>query len=271
MLSIGELSRATGLTIKAIRLYDEKGLLPPAHVDPQSGYRFYDATSVERARVIAALRRLDFPLEACAELVQAWEGGADVVSLLEKQRSAAAAQRARWSAVQRALDQLIRAEREAACVQEGIAVELREVTLEPLQVAGIRRLGRYQETGDRLAIVSRAAGRRIRGKALNAFYDGEVKEEDADFESAFPVGEMTSSGEVAVHLLPGGPAASLVHRGPYALLGRSYEKVFSHVRARGLVPLTPSYEVYLRGPGVIFRGDPRKYLTELQIRTAPAA
>jgi effector-binding domain-containing protein len=75
---------------------------------------------------------------------------------------------------------------------------------------------------------------------------------------------------VVVHLLPGGLAVSLVHRGPYALLGRSYEKVFSHVRSRGLVALTPSYEVYLRGPGAIFRGDPRRYLTEIQVRVAPA-
>ena len=42
LLSIGAFARATRLTPKALRLYDELGLLPPAFVDQASGYRFYD-------------------------------------------------------------------------------------------------------------------------------------------------------------------------------------------------------------------------------------
>jgi PPM family protein phosphatase len=50
------------LTPKALRLYDELGLLPPAFVDPASGYRFYDPAQLERARLVAWLRRLSMPL-----------------------------------------------------------------------------------------------------------------------------------------------------------------------------------------------------------------
>ena len=53
LLSIGAFARATRLTPKALRLYDELGLLPPAFVDQASGYRFYDPAQLERARLAA--------------------------------------------------------------------------------------------------------------------------------------------------------------------------------------------------------------------------
>jgi protein phosphatase len=61
-LSIGEFAKASGLTPKALRLYDELGLLPPAHVDPRSGYRTYERHQLERARLVAWLRGLGMPL-----------------------------------------------------------------------------------------------------------------------------------------------------------------------------------------------------------------
>ena len=62
LLSIGAFADATRLSPKALRLYDELGLLPPAFVDPHSGYRFYEPAQLERARLVAWLRRLGMPL-----------------------------------------------------------------------------------------------------------------------------------------------------------------------------------------------------------------
>jgi hypothetical protein len=42
MFSIGQFSRITGLTIKTIRLYHERGILSPGKVDPATGYRYFD-------------------------------------------------------------------------------------------------------------------------------------------------------------------------------------------------------------------------------------
>lgn len=68
LLTIGAFARAARLSPKALRLYDELGLLPPAAVDAESGYRFYDPAQLERARLIAALRRLDMPLARIAQV-----------------------------------------------------------------------------------------------------------------------------------------------------------------------------------------------------------
>ncbi|MGC4807457.1 MerR family transcriptional regulator [Micromonospora sp. DT233] len=62
LLTIGAFARAVGLTPKALRIYDEVGLLRPAAVDPESGYRLYAPEQVEHARLIAALRRIGMPL-----------------------------------------------------------------------------------------------------------------------------------------------------------------------------------------------------------------
>jgi serine/threonine protein phosphatase PrpC len=61
-LTIGTFARATRLSPKALRLYDELGLLRPATVDASSGYRYYAPAQVEQARLIAWLRRLGMPL-----------------------------------------------------------------------------------------------------------------------------------------------------------------------------------------------------------------
>ncbi|MGY0003928.1 MerR family transcriptional regulator [Micromonospora sp. I033] len=83
LLTIGAFARAARLTPKALRLYDELGLLPPAAVDPHSGYRYYAPAQLDRARLIAALRRAGMPLaeiqavcglppDAAATAVDAW-------------------------------------------------------------------------------------------------------------------------------------------------------------------------------------------------------
>lgn len=75
LLTIGAFARASRLTPKALRLYDELGLLPPAHVDPASGYRFYRPEQLDQARLVAWLRRLGMPL-ARIRTVCALEPGA---------------------------------------------------------------------------------------------------------------------------------------------------------------------------------------------------
>ncbi|MGW4596626.1 MerR family transcriptional regulator [Streptomyces sp. NPDC004457] len=62
LLTIGAFAKASRLSPKALRLYDELDLLPPARVDPDTGYRYYALAQLERARLVAWLRRLGMPL-----------------------------------------------------------------------------------------------------------------------------------------------------------------------------------------------------------------
>jgi DNA-binding transcriptional MerR regulator len=88
LMSIGEFARLSRLSAKALRLYDELGLLPPAQVDPDSGYRWYAAGQLDKARLVASLRQIGMPLaqirrilslepEATAAQVAAYWSGAE--------------------------------------------------------------------------------------------------------------------------------------------------------------------------------------------------
>ncbi|HEX3616973.1 MAG TPA: helix-turn-helix domain-containing protein, partial [Solirubrobacteraceae bacterium] len=88
LLSIGEFARRSRLSPKALRLYDELGLLAPARVDEDSGYRYYAEAQLDRAQLIAALRELQISL-------------ADINTILSCDREAVADRIARhWASVE---------------------------------------------------------------------------------------------------------------------------------------------------------------------------
>jgi DNA-binding transcriptional MerR regulator/effector-binding domain-containing protein len=63
LLSIGEFSRMTFLSVKTLRHYHETGLLEPVRIDPSSGYRFYHVSQVTTAQLIRRFRDLDLPID----------------------------------------------------------------------------------------------------------------------------------------------------------------------------------------------------------------
>jgi DNA-binding transcriptional MerR regulator len=71
LLRIGDFSRASSLSVKALRAYHEAGLLVPAEVDPRTGYRSYSVAQLTDAAIIRRLRLLDVPLEAIREVLEA--------------------------------------------------------------------------------------------------------------------------------------------------------------------------------------------------------
>ena len=68
-ISIGEFARRSRLSLKALRLYDERGVLVPSRVDQASGYRYYGTAQLEEARLVVMMRQLQFPLAAIKELL----------------------------------------------------------------------------------------------------------------------------------------------------------------------------------------------------------
>ncbi|GAA1837947.1 MerR family transcriptional regulator [Agromyces salentinus] len=70
-LGTGEMSRVSGLSLKALRLYEANGLLVPASIDARTGYRRYGQAELARARSIESLRRIGMPLARVRELLDA--------------------------------------------------------------------------------------------------------------------------------------------------------------------------------------------------------
>jgi effector-binding domain-containing protein len=142
--------------------------------------------------------------------------------------------------------------------------ECEEKTLPPLKIAAVRMHAPYKDCGQAFANIGKAFWSRIRGPAFLLCYDTEFKEV-ANYEVCMPIKSGESKDGIDVRDLPGGRCVSLVHKGPYDELGRSYDQARAYCTEKGYKLAIPSREVYLKGPGIIFKGNPKNYLTEIQL------
>ncbi len=261
--SIGEFSKITRVSVKALRLYHEKGLLRPDFIDPQSGYRYYSAAQFYEIQLIGQLKAMGFTLQEIREIIDQCEEDQDLVNLLSHKK--------------RELERKVKSFRESITVIEILLekekhamndntqidrVELKDIP--DMLIAGHRMCGRYKDMGRGFQLLGKHAGRYIQGPALALYYDGEYKEEDADYEACFPVSKPVEAAEVDCRTLPGGRAATLVHEGPYETLSESYKILMDYLKSKSFEAQVPSREIFLKGPGMVLKGNPRKYRTEIQ-------
>lgn len=139
-----------------------------------------------------------------------------------------------------------------------------EKELEPALMAGYKMQGRYRDCGKGFGKVGRSFGRHICGPGFLLIYDTEYREDDASFECCMPVKQGEDKGDVSVRILEGGDCIAVTHLGPYEEISGAYEAIISFAEKHDLQLKCPSREVYLKGPGMFFKGNPKKYVTEVQ-------
>lgn len=269
MFTIGEFSKATGLTVKTLRFYHEKGVLVPSRVDGGTGYRYYAPSLVETAHVITQLRGLDFSLSEIRGILASDDDEADILEHLERQRQTIQEKLQRGREISHSLQRIISNEKAARKLMSEATYEVEEKSVDSLLIAGVRMKAPYRDCGQGFAKIGKRFGRHINGKPFLLHYDAEYKEGDADFEACMPVKKGDGDAEVSIRELPGGKFATLLHKGPYEDLGRSYAKILTYAKDSGYEIETPTREVYIKGPGMIFKGNPKKYLTEIQLPIKP--
>ncbi|WP_062645356.1 MerR family transcriptional regulator [Streptomyces maremycinicus] len=190
LLTIGAFAARARLSAKALRLYDRLGLLAPAHIDEVSGYRYYRAGQVERARLVAMLRQLDMPLARIAEVVETADGTAsaellaaywgDVEARFAAQRTLADYLRARLSG--RSSEMYEKFEVRLVEVPEQVIItETRHTLADELPVWIPASLGRLEE----------AAGEcgGIVGPPYVVYHSAVSMESDGPVESCVPVAD----------------------------------------------------------------------------------
>ncbi len=265
-MTIGAFSAATKLTVKTLRLYEAEGILVPERVDPLTGYRDYGENSWRRARVIGTLREFGFSHRELLEIVTACFDDGDLAVFFEKRLREVESDMAR---LRSARDRLILCLRSEAAGAKGENMkrdtEIREKILGEVLLCGIRYRGGYGEIGTRFQELFRKAGRHAQGAPMGLYYDGEYREGDADIEACLPVKKTVSLERIDCRVLEGGRALCAVHYGPYETLGNTYKLLFDAIEGRGLSALTPTREIYLKGPGMVFPRSPERFVTEVQI------
>ena len=265
LLSIGDFSKASQLTVKALRFYHEKGILIPERVEVGTGYRFYSPSQVERANVIRQLRDLGFSVREIQDLLSFADDEHDIVAELEAKHVEITRRVDDDRRTQRRLASIITQVKEERALMTDSTFEIEEKEVQPLLVAQKRMRGKYSECGTAFKAIGKSFGFKINGKPMLLCHDTEYKEDDADFSACMPVSGGDPKNDIDVVELPAGNAITLVHKGPYHTLRVSYEKILAHIAAKGYQAQSPSREVYLKGPGMIFQGNPNNYLTEIQV------
>lgn len=140
--------------------------------------------------------------------------------------------------------------------------------VEEMAVASIRYTGRYDQIGPYYAKLYRLYGRWVIGSPMALFHDEEYREDNADIEACvcLRAGANPSAKEgAAIKLVPAQRVAQILHRGGYDELGASYQKVFDFLNSNGVKAATPSREVFVKGPGMIFPRSPKRFLTLIQV------
>lgn len=279
MFRISDFSRFTRVSVKTLRHYDRLGLLEPAFVDPESGYRYYAARQVSQLQRILALKDQGLALEHIRELLSGGLKPTSLVRLLSTQRIELERQ---LELDRMQLDGLIARLRE---IESGAPPALPEVVLSELPAVRVAsRRARVatlddgiEELFEALERDVAAAGIRVSAPPLVIYRSRDHREVDADVEVAVPVvSETTRAGRARIRTLPAVPAAAcVVYAGSYDQWGDILRGLLGWLQARRLAPGGPIREVFLqfgvrdhegsRIPHAYLVEKPADLLTEMQI------
>jgi len=243
LLTIGEFSRMTHVSVKALRHYDDLGLLQPAAVDPSSGYRRYATSQVPTAHVIRRFRDLDMPLEDIRAVLTASDITArDDVILAHLQRMQETLERtqATVTSLQGLLDghqPTLPIEHRFEPAARAIAIRDRvdwDGTEQWLDAALEELDGLLGETTS------------LRAGPNGALYSAAFFETHIGEVIAFvPVaGDVVATGRAEVVDIPATELAVLTHRGPFDDLDQAYGALGTYVAERVLGADGPIREYY---------------------------
>ncbi|MEV6414634.1 MerR family transcriptional regulator [Kribbella sp. NPDC051718] len=251
-LTIGEFGRRSGLSHKALRLYDVSGLLAPARIAPGTGARLYSTSQLERARRISVMRQLDMPLATITEVLS----GSDEDGLIRLDRWWAAEQatnEARKATLEYLRDRLLRApspglsarpvltrfvpDTKVACIR----ADSDQQSLVGVLVSSMMEIHAHLEQ----------AGAEVPGGWSVNFHGPVTPESEATVEVCVPfTGLVDPAGQIAIRVEPAHSEAYCTitkDECSYPRIMIAYDLVDAWVRRSGWLTTGPVREVYHAG------------------------
>jgi DNA-binding transcriptional MerR regulator len=244
-LTIGEFSKMTYLSVKALRHYHEVGLLEPAEVDASSGYRRYRADQVPVAQAIRRFRDLDMPLDQVRAVLQAPD--------------LATRNRAILDHLEAMQSQLERTQHTVASLQALLTAPsaprpISYRTLPATPTLAIQAVVAFDDANgwldaaySELHAALDAAGLSPAGPDSALYHDAFFTDGAGDTVAFVPLAEpaLDSRGRVVPLALPATRVAAMVHEGPFDDLDQTYGALGTAVAELGLGAPGPIREIYL--------------------------
>jgi DNA-binding transcriptional MerR regulator len=247
LVTIGDFSRMTFLSVKTLRHYHEVGLLTPADVDPDTGYRRYEVEQVPTAQAIRRLRELGMPVEDVRAVIEAPDvqtRNAAITEHLRRMEGELDRTRATVKSLRLLLD-----EKPA----RGIPIDYR--TVGPSETLAIRTEIAHDDAFvwldgafDELRTALDADEGRRAGPDAALFSGRLLEDEFGELVALIPVEAAASTeGRIAPLRLPRVEYAVAVHEGPVDDADRTYAALGTVVAERAIGVEGPIREDYIVG------------------------
>lgn len=259
MYIISQFSKITGLTIKALRYYDEKGILIPSYRDKENLYRYYNDEDIKKAQLIKYLRSLNFSIMEITETLSLVEDQNDLTYILQEKIKYIE------NNISREKELINKINSNTITINNELQNNNYEITItdvEEIFVASLRFTGEYQELEKYVPLLYKVVKNNKTGPHFNCYFDDDYAKQ-ANIELCIPIKKEISNSAVKCIKLPKITALHTVHYGDYNRLYLAYRAVFKYANKHQIKISTPIREVYVKCPGIIFKGNPANYITEI--------
>lgn len=246
LLPIGAFARACKLTVKALRHYDQLGLLRPAYVDPASGYRYYRADQAHDAITIGLLRSIDLPLSAISTVLSG--DGATVRAVLDRERDRIDQERIQAEQALAVLDHFRDA---GATLTDEVAVRFEPATGLASDRVTVPTHNEVAVTHLAFARITHAldrAGCPWDQPALTLLQASTGDTLTIDVAVGFTGDPATLPAPLRHQELPEGPVIETMHTGPYETVGLAHAAIHAWAQQHGHRAAGPLREIYVNDP-----------------------
>jgi DNA-binding transcriptional MerR regulator len=247
-LTVGDFSRATHLSVKTLRHYHQVGLLEPAAVNPDTGYRYYSAGQIPTAQVIRRLRDLEMPVADVKAVLAAPDAPARN-ALIAAHLGRLETELAQTLGAVESLRNLLAPSGAAAAIEHRSVPAATAVAIEAV-VDRVDLLAWWHGALSELRAAVRAQDLPATGPA-GGMFASELFQNDRGQATVFiPVpGRVRAIGRVTSAVIPAAELAIISHHGSLADADLSYAKLGSYTSMHEISIDGPLRENYLLGAG----------------------
>ncbi len=224
MYKIGEFSRVTGITVKALRYYHDEGILIPQTIDDMTGYRLYESEQIDMANSVKMLRDCTFSVKEIKDILTNINDLEDLPYFMEEKIDMVNLQITELRKIKTKLVNEKEKQKEVKNMNDYVVTKK---TYDDMEIISVRYRGRYEECGEYIGQLYKNAKGQMKDVPFNMYYDEDMNEL-ADIEVCLPVKrEIRTSGDITFSNLKGQEGLSVIHIGPYDHIGGAYKALWT--------------------------------------------
>lgn len=264
MYRIGIFSKLGKVTVKTLRHYDEVGLLTPAYVDEENGYRYYTTSQLFKLNEIVSLRQMGFSIPE----ISAITSGRNIAEILEQRKAELECEAENITGRLFRLNNYIREKKEGNKMNyQAVIKEIPAFTVYTARYT----LPNYAALNEIMPALGEKVGKanpNIKcvqpGYCFNVYLDGEYRDTDINVEICEAVTTRGKDGDGIVFKdIPAITAVSVLHRGAYDKLGEAYAYAIQWAEQNGYTISGNVRESYI--DGIWNKENTEDWLTEIQV------